>query len=104
MPPQVILPARSAGYAYVPLGCPQGFCPDPHPFDPVLVIKMLLLGFMEGIDSERKLCGQVRLNIAYRWFLGLGFDDLRRSTPLFPSFAAENGRIPVYLKRSLPGS
>lgn len=75
MPPQVILPARSAGYAYVPLGCPQGFCPDPHPFHPVLVIKMLLLGFMEGIDSEKKLCGQVRLNIAYRWFLGLDFDD-----------------------------
>ena len=43
--------------------------------DPVLVIKMLLLGFMEGIDSERKLCEQVRLNIAYRWFLGLDFDD-----------------------------
>ena len=43
--------------------------------DPVLVIKMLLLGFMEGIDSERKLCEQVRVNIAYRWFLGLDFDD-----------------------------
>ena len=43
--------------------------------DPILVIKMLLLGFMEGIDSERKLCEQVRVNIAYRWFLGLDFGD-----------------------------
>jgi len=47
----------------------------PPSLDPVLVIKMLLLGFMEGIDSERKLCEQVRFNIAYRWFLGLDFDD-----------------------------
>ena len=43
--------------------------------DPVLVIKMLLLGFMEGIDSERKLCEQVKVNMAYRWFLGLDFYD-----------------------------
>ena len=39
--------------------------------DPVLVIKMLLLGFMEGIDSERKLCEQVKVNMAYRWFTRL---------------------------------
>lgn len=43
--------------------------------DPVLVIKMLLLGFMDGIDSERKLCEQVKVNMAYRWFLGLDFYD-----------------------------
>jgi len=43
--------------------------------DPVLVIKMLLLGFMEGIDSERKLCEQIRVNYAYRWFLCLDIGD-----------------------------
>ncbi len=43
--------------------------------DPVLIIKMLLLGFMEGIDSERKLCETVKVNNAYRWFLGLDFYD-----------------------------
>lgn len=43
--------------------------------DPVLVIKMLLIGFMEGIDSERKLCEEVKVNNAFRWFLGLDFYD-----------------------------
>jgi transposase len=39
--------------------------------DPVILIKMLLLGYLFGIASERKLEQEVRINIAYRWFLGL---------------------------------
>ena len=38
--------------------------------DPVVVVKMLLLGYLYGIDSERRLEQEVRVNIAYRWFLG----------------------------------
>lgn len=43
--------------------------------DPVLLIKMLLLGFLYGIDSERKLEKEVQVNIAFRWFLGIDLDE-----------------------------
>ena len=36
---------------------------------------MLLLGYMYGIDSERRLEQEVRVNIAYRWFLGIDLDE-----------------------------
>lgn len=43
--------------------------------DPVMLIKMLLLGYLYGIESERKLEQEVRVNIAYRWFLGIELDE-----------------------------
>jgi transposase len=43
--------------------------------DPVLLIKMLLLGYLYGIPSERKLEQEIQLNLAYRWFLGLDLCD-----------------------------
>ena len=43
--------------------------------DPVILIKMLLIGYLYNIDSERRLEEEVRYNIAYRWFLGLSLDD-----------------------------
>lgn len=42
--------------------------------DPVLLVKMLLIGYLFGIDSERKLVEDVRYHIAYRWYLGLDLD------------------------------
>ena len=36
--------------------------------DPELMIRMLLLGYAMGIRSERRLCEEVHLNLAYRWF------------------------------------
>lgn len=43
--------------------------------DPVLLVKVLLLGYLYGIPSERKLEQEVRINIAFRWFLGIDFDE-----------------------------
>jgi transposase len=43
--------------------------------DPELMIRMLLLGYCYSIRSERKLCEEVRFNLAYRWFCGLGLED-----------------------------
>jgi transposase len=40
--------------------------------DPELLIRMLLVGYCFGIRSERRLCDEVHLNLAYRWFCGLG--------------------------------
>lgn len=46
--------------------------------DPALLVKMLLIGYLYGIPSERKLEQEVKLNLAYRWFLGL---DLAEPVP-----------------------
>ena len=42
--------------------------------DPELMIRMLLIGYCLGIRSERRLCEEVHLNLAYRWFCRLGLE------------------------------
>ena len=42
--------------------------------DPELLIRMLIVGYCHGIRSERRLCEEVHLNLAYRWFCRLGLD------------------------------
>jgi len=44
--------------------------------DPELMIRMLLIGYCLGIRSERRLCEEVHLNLAYRWFCRLGLDGV----------------------------
>ncbi len=43
--------------------------------DPVLMIRMLLVGYAFAIRSERMLCREVKVNLAYRWFCGLSIED-----------------------------
>ena len=43
--------------------------------DPELMIRMLILGYVFAIRSERALCREVQLNLAYRWFCRLGIED-----------------------------
>ena len=43
--------------------------------DPELMIRMLLVGYCYSIRSERRLCQEVELNLAYRWFCRLGLED-----------------------------
>ncbi len=43
--------------------------------DPELMIRMLLVGYCYGIHSERQLCEEIDLNLAYRWFCRLGLED-----------------------------
>ncbi len=38
------------------------------------MIRMLLIGYCYSIRSERKLCEEVRFNLAYKWFCGLGLE------------------------------
>jgi transposase len=42
--------------------------------DPELMIRVLLVGYCYGIRSERRLCEEVHLNLAYRWFCRLGLE------------------------------
>lgn len=43
--------------------------------DPVIIVKQLLIGFLYNINSERRLEEECKYNVAYRWFLGLRFDE-----------------------------
>lgn len=43
--------------------------------DPALMIRMLIVGYVFAIRSERALCRDVRVNLAYRWFCGLSLED-----------------------------
>jgi transposase len=52
---------------YSHTGCPS--------VDPELMVRMLLIGYCYSIRSERRLCREVELNLAYRWFCRLGLED-----------------------------
>lgn len=52
--------------------------------DPELMIRMLLIGYIMGIRSERRLCEEVHLNLAYRWFCRL---DLSGQVPDHSTFS-----------------
>src|SRR5882724_6429105 len=43
--------------------------------DPELLLRILLIGYLYGISSERKLVEELRMHLALRWFTGLGFDQ-----------------------------
>ena len=43
--------------------------------DPVLMIRMLLVGYVFTLRSERRLCSEVQVNLAYRWFCKLSVED-----------------------------
>jgi transposase len=43
--------------------------------DPVLMIRLLILGYVFAIRSERQLCREVQVNLAYRWFCGLSIEN-----------------------------
>ena len=43
--------------------------------DPVLMIRILIVGYAFAIRSERALCREMRVNLAYRWFCGLSIED-----------------------------
>ena len=57
---------RELAAFYSPMGRPS--------VDPELMIRMLIIGYCFGIRSERRLCEEVHLNLAYRWFCRLGLD------------------------------
>jgi transposase len=43
--------------------------------DPELLLRILLIGYLYGITSERKLVEELRMHLAWRWFTGLGFNE-----------------------------
>ena len=43
--------------------------------DPVLMVRMLVIGYVFALRSDRALCRDVQVNLAYRWFCGLSIED-----------------------------
>jgi transposase len=43
--------------------------------DPEVLLRMLLIGYLYGIRSERRLCDEVKMHLGYRWFVGLSLQD-----------------------------
>jgi transposase len=62
------------------------------------MVRMLLVGYCFGIRSERRLCEEVHLNLAYRWFCRLGLED---KVPDHSSFLEEPAR-PLPRERCVP--
>ena len=74
---------------YSHLGCPS-ICPE-------LMIRMLLVGYCYSIRSNRRVCDEVKSNLVYRWFCGLGLED---KVPHHSTFSKNRlGRRPARLGR-----
>ena len=67
--------------------------------DPELLIRILLVGYIMGIRSERRLCEEVHLNLAYHWFCRL---DLGDAVPDHSTFS--KNRPSQRCKHRLPGN
>jgi transposase len=69
--------AKAVDFSFVRPLCRPFYSHTGQPsVDPVVIFKMLLVGYLYGITSERRLAQEVSLHLAYRWFLGYDFDVL----------------------------
>ena len=68
--------------------------------DPELMLRMLIIGYCYGIRSERRLCEEVHLNLAYRWFCRLGLEG---QVPDHSTFS-KNPPWPLQRERCVPPS
>ena len=71
--------------------------------DPVLMIRMLLVGYVFAIRSERRLCSEVQVNLAYRWFCKLGIEDRIPNHSVFSRARHERFRQSDALRRVFEG-
>jgi transposase len=71
--------------------------------DPVLMIRMLIVGYVFAIRSERRICAEVRVNLAYRWFCKLGIEDKIPDHSVFCRARHERFRESDALRRVFEG-
>jgi transposase len=67
--------------------------------DPELMIRMLIVGYVFAIRSEREICAQVQVNLAYRWFCGLSIEEPIPSHSCFSRARHERFRESDVLRR-----
>jgi len=66
---------KHISFGFVRQQLKDSYCEMGRPsIDPELLLRILLLGYLYGITSERKLVEELRMHLAWRWFTGLGFD------------------------------
>jgi transposase len=71
--------------------------------DPVLMIRMLLIGYIFALRSERRLCSEVQVNLAYRWFCKLSVEDQIPDHSVFSRARHERFRDSDALRRVFEG-
>lgn len=71
--------------------------------DPALMIRMLIVGYVFAIRSERQLCSEVQVNLAYRWFCKLGIEDGIPDHSVFSRARHERFRQSDALRRVFEG-
>jgi transposase len=71
--------------------------------DPVLMIRMLIVGYVFALRSERRLCAEVQVNLAYRWFCKLGIEDKIPDHSVFCRARHERFRQSDALRRVFEG-
>jgi len=71
--------------------------------DPVLMIRMLLVGYLFALRSERRLCSEVQVNLAYRWFCRLSVEDKIPDHSVFSRARHERFRESDALRRVFEG-
>src|SRR5271170_6641296 len=71
--------------------------------DPVLMIRMLLVGYVFAIRSERRLCSEVQVNLGYRWFCKLSVEDTIPDHSVFCRARHERFRDSDALRRVFEG-
>jgi transposase len=71
--------------------------------DPALMIRMLIVGYVFALRSERRLCSEVRVNLAYRWFCKLGIEDGIPDHSVFSRARHERFRQSDALRRVFEG-
>ena len=64
--------------------------------DPELMIRMLVVGYVFAIRSERLICREVQVNLAYRWFCRLGIEDAVPDHSAFSRARNERFREEIY--------
>src|SRR5438046_8071742 len=69
--------------------------------DPELLLRILLLGYLYGISSERKLVEELRMHLAWRWFTGLSFDQEVPHHSTFSRTGMDDSRNRICFRRSL---
>ena len=74
----------------------RGLCRKYYPqtgqpsVDPIVLFKMMLIGYLSGITSERKLAEECTVNLAFRWYLGYDLDEV---TPNHSVISKARGRF-----------
>ena len=68
---------RVVDFSFIPLLVEERYSTIGRPsIDPIVVIKILLIGFFSGITSERRLMREIQINLSYRLFIGYNLDEI----------------------------